>query len=153
MSSPTSAQPFLDTLLARRTYYQLTKNLPISTDRVQEIVKHTLLHVPSSFNSQSTRILILFGAEHDKLWDLTVDILKPMVPEDKFESTAKRMAGFKAGAATILFFDDRSAVQEFQEKYSLYADRFPLWAAESNGMFLFSSYTQFTCSLNIPDIS
>lgn len=135
------SQAFLDTLTARRTYYQLTKNLPISNARVQEIVEHAILHVPSSFNSQTTRVLLLFGAEHDKLWDVTLDILKAIVPADQFEGTSKRIGGFKGAAATILFFDDRAPVQAMQEKFAIYADRFPTWATESTGMSLLPNIT------------
>ena len=52
---------------ARRSIYALNKNLPISIDEINHIVEHALLHTPSSFNSQSTRMVILHNAEHDKL--------------------------------------------------------------------------------------
>ncbi|KAK3370127.1 Nitroreductase-like protein [Podospora didyma] len=128
------ANALLDLIKNRRSHYALNKDLTISPERVQEIVKEALQHVPSSFNSQSNRVVVLFGAEHDKFWDITTEVLKGMVPEDKWEATAGRMAMFKGGAGTILFFEDVTVVEGMQAKFALYADRFPVWATQSTGM-------------------
>lgn len=101
MSTPINANAVLDLVKARRTYYALNKELVVSKERIEEIVKDALAHVPSSFNSQSNRVLVLFGAEHDKLWDTTAEVLKAIVPADSWQSTATRIAGFKGGAATV----------------------------------------------------
>ena len=85
----------------RRTYYQLKNSSPVSDARIQEIIKHAILHVPSSFNSQSTRIVFLAKAEHEKLWDITLEILKAIVPAEQFESTQKRISGFRAGYGSV----------------------------------------------------
>jgi predicted oxidoreductase (fatty acid repression mutant protein) len=100
-----ASKAFLDTMLGRRTIYALQKASPVSNGRIQEIVKHTLLHTPSSFNSQSTRIVILFGAEHEAHWAATDKILRAMHP-DKPEAeyaatTGNKMNGFKGAYATV----------------------------------------------------
>ncbi len=92
---------FLDQIKNRRTYYPLSKDLTISAERVQEIVKEALLHVPSSFNSQTTRVVVLLGAEHEKLWDITTDVLRGIVPTNKWELTGNKMAMFKGAAGTV----------------------------------------------------
>ncbi|KAI1104265.1 Nitroreductase [Jackrogersella minutella] len=140
----TMATPFLDLVKSRRTYYALNKELPISTERVQEIVKESVLQVPSSFNSQSNRVLVLFGAEHDKLWTIASDILKAIVPADSWEHTATRMNMFKAAAGTVLFFEDQNVVNSMQEKFALYADKFPVWAEQSDAMNQFVIWTALT---------
>ncbi|KAI0898106.1 Nitroreductase [Annulohypoxylon nitens] len=137
----TMATPILDLVKSRRTYYVLNKELPISKDRVQDIVKEALLHTPSSFNSQSNRIVVLFGAEHDKLWDIATGILKTIVPENAWEHTAQRMNGFKAAAGTVLFFEDQNVVNTMQEKFALYADKFPIWAQQSDAMAQYVVWT------------
>ncbi|KAI1097022.1 Nitroreductase [Rostrohypoxylon terebratum] len=137
----TMATPILELAKSRRTHYALNKELPISKDRVQEIVKEALRQTPSSFNSQSTRVVVLFGAEHDKLWDITTSILKTIVPENSWDATAQRMNGFKAGAGTVLFFDDQNSVNSMQEKYALYADKFPGWAEQSDAMTQYLVWT------------
>lgn len=91
--------PFQQAAKKRRTIYALSKQLPISNQDVIATVEHALLHTPSSFNSQSTRTLVLFGDDHDKLWQKTAEILRPIVNDElKFAATAKKIAGFKAGS-------------------------------------------------------
>lgn len=99
-----SAQDFIDLAKQRRSYYPLTKDLPITPARIEEIVKDLIDQIPSSFNSQSNRAVVLFGAEHDKLWDITAEILKPIVPAEQWEGTANKMAMFKAAAGTVCLF-------------------------------------------------
>ena len=94
----------------RRSVYALNKNLPLPAEEVAAIVEHAVLHTPSSFNSQSTRVVVLFGAEHEKLWQLTEAALRQIVPADKFEPTTQKLAGFAAAAGTVLFFEDQSVV-------------------------------------------
>ncbi|KAI0024520.1 Nitroreductase [Xylariomycetidae sp. FL0641] len=141
-ATPIHANAVLDLLKNRRTYYQLNKDLGVcGPARVDEIVQECLLHVPSSFNSQSNRVVILYGADHDKLWDITSDILRPYVAPENWSGTEARMAGFKAAAGTILFFDDQTTIYEYQEKYDLYKDKFPTWASQSNAMLQYAVWT------------
>ncbi|KAK0626454.1 Nitroreductase-like protein [Immersiella caudata] len=140
MAAP-NANTLLELIKGRRSIYALNKDLPITPARIQEIVSEALQHVPSSFNSQSNRVVVLFGAEHDKFWDITTETLKAIVPEDKFESTAARMAMFKGGAGSILFFEDQTVVEGMQAKFATYADRFPVWATQSTGMLQHTLWT------------
>jgi uncharacterized protein len=96
-----AAQPFLDSMVKRRTYYPLKNTSPIPDSRIQEIVKHAILHVPSSFNSQSSRIVVLLKEEHEKLWDITKEILKPIVPAEQFGATEQKLNMFKGGYGTV----------------------------------------------------
>ncbi|PQE23543.1 nitroreductase protein [Rutstroemia sp. NJR-2017a BVV2] len=130
----TTSTTFIDLLKTRRTIYQLKNSSPIPDAKIQEIVEQALLHVPSSFNSQSTRIVLLFKGEHEKLWDIAHDVLKGVVPEAQFEGTAQKLQGFRAGYGTILFFEDRSVVSKMQAAFSTYADKFPIWATQSDAM-------------------
>jgi uncharacterized protein len=88
---------------ARRTYYGLKPESPISDEKIHEIVQQAVLHTPSSFNSQSTRVLVLLGDQHKKLWD---DIVKPAVkavaPPEAWEGSEKKLTGFSQGYGTIL---------------------------------------------------
>jgi predicted oxidoreductase (fatty acid repression mutant protein) len=96
-----AAQPFLDTMVKRRTYYPLKNTSPIPDSRIQEIVKHAILHVPSSFNSQSSRIVVLLKEEHEKLWEMTKEVLKPIVPPEQFGATEQKLNMFKGGYGTV----------------------------------------------------
>jgi len=96
-----STKTFLQAIRDRRTIYQLTKEAPISDKEIVSIAKDAVLHVPSSFNSQSSRLVVLLNAEHDKFWDATLEVLKAIVPEDQFGSTKGRIDGFRAAYGTV----------------------------------------------------
>lgn len=100
-TSVLASNPFFNAIRNRRTYYQLKKESPISDQQIQDIVHEAVLHVPSSFNSQSTRVILLLKGEHDKLWDITKEVLRGVVPADKFAPTEQKIDGFKAGYGTV----------------------------------------------------
>lgn len=75
----------------RRSIYALNDQLPVSNEEVVQVVEHAILHTPSSFNSQSTRIVVLFGDDHNKLWDMTEETLRVIVgDEEAFKSTKEK---------------------------------------------------------------
>lgn len=126
----------------RRTIYALSDQLPVSNDEIVKLVEHAVLHTPSAFNSQSTRIVILFGDDHKKLWQITEDTLRDIVDnEEKFASTKQKMDSFKAGAGTIMFFENHSVVRDMQAAAPLYADKFPIWADQTNAMHQYVIWT------------
>lgn len=57
-----------------------------------------------------------------------------MGDEQAFKSTAEKMASFRAGYGTVLFFEDNDVIAGLQQNFALYADNFPVWANQSNGM-------------------
>jgi uncharacterized protein len=95
---------FFEAVKNRRTYYALNKELPISDDRVVELVNAAVTHVPSSFNSQSARLVVLLKKEHDKFWDFVLEALRPLVPPEQFGHTEKRVAMFKGAYGSVSAF-------------------------------------------------
>lgn len=136
-----TAQTLQNIAQTRRSIYALNKNTPISAEQINQIVEHALLHTPSSFNSQSTRLVVLHGAQHDKLWEKTTEILRNIVPAENFASTQAKLDGFKAGAGTVLFFEDSNVVKGLQEQFPTYADNFPIWAGHANAMVQYAIWT------------
>jgi hypothetical protein len=133
--------PFLDAIKNRRTIYALKKESTISDAKVQEIINHVILHTPSSFNSQTTRVVLLVKEEHNKLWDIAKEVLKSIVPAENYPATEQRLNGFQAAYGTILFFESTSSVQVMKDKFPIYADKFPLWATQSDAMHQFALWT------------
>lgn len=94
---------------ARRTIYKLGKNSPVPDSKIEELVNAAILNVPSSFNTQSTRLVVLLREEHDKLWDITIETFKSLVatgavPEEVFQNqTLPKLQGFKAAYGTVCF--------------------------------------------------
>lgn len=134
---------FYEAIKERRSIYAIGKESPISDERIQEIVEGMVKHVPSAFNSQTTRTVILLGESHDKLWDITMEALRKIVPENNFASTEAKINSFKAGHGTVLFFEDFAVVEALQQQFELYKDNFPVWALQTSGMMQFSIWTAF----------
>lgn len=118
----------------RRSIYALGKKEVVSRQRITELVEFTLTHTPSAFNSQSARILLLFGKESSQFWSLVTAALESLVPPSDFPKTKEKIQGFDSGYGTILFFEDQSVVEGLQKSFPLYADNFPIWSLQSNGM-------------------
>lgn len=134
---------FYEAIKERRSIYAISKESPISDERIQEIVEDIVKHVPSAFNSQTTRTVILLGEYHDKLWDITMEALRKIVPANNFASTEAKINSFKSGHGTVLFFEDFALVEALQQQFELYKDNFPVWALQTSGMMQFSVWTAF----------
>ena len=125
----------------RRSIYGISKETPVSDERIVEVIEHAIKHTPSAFNSQSARVVVLFGENHDKLWDITKETLRKIVPENRFEPTEEKINSFKAGYGTVLFFEDMSIIESLQEQFPLYKDNFPIWSQQASGMNQFTVWT------------
>ncbi|CAN9082828.1 unnamed protein product [Alternaria alternata] len=129
-----SQKSFMDAVKERRTYYQLNKESPISDKQIAEIAEKALLHVPSSFNSQSTRLVVLLNKDHEKFWDFVLEVLKPLTPEDQFPKTEQKVKGFGAAKGTILCYEDPEPVEGLRKAFPLYAHHFGDWSEHTNAM-------------------
>ncbi len=125
---------YLDALKQRRTQYSLGRNLSISKEELTSLIQEAIKHSPSSFNSQSSRAVILFGAESEKLWNIAIEEVRKVAPAESFAQTEAKLKSFAAGVGTVLFFEDQGVVQGLQEKFALYADNFPVWSEQAGGM-------------------
>lgn len=133
-----SSAPLIEAIKGRRTYYTLSGESPIPDSKIIEIVNQVVTHVPSSYNSQTTRVVVLLGTEHRKLWD---DIVKPAVkavaPAHVWEGTEKKLTGFQRAYGTILFYEDTEIITRLQQQLELYATKFPQYSEHTNAMHQF----------------
>lgn len=132
---------FKEAIERRRSIYAIGKREVVTPERVAEIVKHAATHAPSPFNSQSARALVLFGEESSAFWGMVRSALRPFVPPAEFPKTEAKIASFDGGYGTVLFFEDQDTVESLRSRFSLYAEKFPLWSLESNGMFQYAVWT------------
>lgn len=128
------ASSFIDTIKSRRSIYGIDKNVTLSESEIEKRIITTVKNTPSAFNSQSSRIVILFGEQHEKLWNIVKNTLKSRVSADSFSKTEEKINAFQAGFGTVLFFEDTSVIKGLQEKFSLYAENFPIWSEQSTGI-------------------
>lgn len=131
----------IEKLKKRRWQYALGRNLPLSHDQIDQLVREAVRQAPSSFNSQSSRAVVLFGAESHKFWSMVKATLQGIVPAADFPKTEARIDSFAAGEGTVLFYEDQDVVTNLQEKFALYADNFPIWSEQSSGMAQLAVWT------------
>ncbi len=132
---------FYTAVKERRSFYGLSNESSIPDNRIEEIIKESVKYSPSAFNSQSARVVLLLGKNHHQLWEITKEILKKIVPADKFRITEEKLNSFQAGYGTILFFEDNDVIKHLQTNYSAYKDNFPVWSQQSNGMLQYIVWT------------
>ena len=133
---------FLEAIKERRTYYSISDEMIADEQTIQETIQEALKHAPSAFNSQSARIIVLLGKHHKKIWDLTKDELKKIVPADAYPQTENKINNaFKAGYGTVVFFEDENVIKQLQTNYPTYSAAFPIFSHHSSGMLQFIVWT------------
>ncbi len=125
---------FYEAIKNRRSIYAIDKNVKISEEKIEEIINFSVEHTPSAFNSQSARVVVLFGEQHDKVWDITRETLRKIVPAENFSDTDQKMNLFGSGYGTVLFFEDQEVVEGLQKQFASYSENFPVWSNQSSGM-------------------
>lgn len=129
------AKSFKEALKERRSIYELSRRSTLDDQQLKELLQFAVKHVPSAYNSQSTRLVLLTGKAHEKLWDIVKDTLQKIVPEDAFARTRDKIdVSFASGYGTVLFFEDEEVVENQQKKFPTYADNFPIWSQHTSAM-------------------
>ena len=133
---------FKEALRHRRSYYALAPESPVEDAQIEEIVRFAIKHVPSAFNSQSTRAVLLLHEHHEELWKIMKRTLRAIVPEDAFARTEEKIErSFAAGYGTVLFFEDTNVVRDLQQKFPGYAGNFPVWSEQTSAMHQLAIWT------------
>ena len=135
---------FQEAVRNRRTNYALGREIGVLPSQIIAAVESMTKEVPSSFNMQSARVIVAMGEHHEKIWHITKETLRKIVPAEKFAPTEAKIDGFAAAYGTILFFDETATVTHMQQQFAAYAENFPIWAQQSNGMLQFAIWTALT---------
>lgn len=123
-----------EALQRRRTYYRITKELPVSEETLVGCVERLTELVPDAFNMKSSRIVVVLGEKQELLWDTVYNVFDGKVPREKIE-------GFRAGAGTVLCFYDEDTVKALQAQLPRYAENFSGWALQASGMLQLAIWT------------
>lgn len=132
---------FLSSIHERRSVYSITNTSPIPKNKIAALIEMLLEDVPSAFNCQSARIVVLFEQAHKNFWDIVMRTLRERVPAEKFAPTEAKINSFAAGYGTILYFDDEGITETFASNFPAYAANFKTWADQANGMLQFAIWT------------
>ncbi|NLN72373.1 MAG: nitroreductase family protein [Thermoplasmatales archaeon] len=126
----------------RRSTYDLGKTT-LTEDMISRL-ERIAMDVPSAYNSQSQRIMLLLNKEHDALWDIVESSLRRKIGDERYErKTFEKIDSFRAAAGTVLFFDDSAVTSSFVERFPSGADDFPVWADHANGMMQYAFWLAF----------
>ncbi|MDR1538215.1 MAG: nitroreductase family protein [Clostridiales bacterium] len=132
---------FLEAIENRRTIYDLSSTCAIPDDHIERILEIAIKHSPSAFNSQSSRITLLKGREHKKLWSIVLETLEKIAAPQAFEGTKKKIGSFSDSYATVLYFEDQETVETLQKNFPSYAANFPIWSNQASGILQFVIWT------------
>lgn len=136
------ANNFKEAVQGRRSMYGISDRSPLSDEEIKQIIDFAVMHVPSAFNSQSTRIVLLLKKNHKKLWEMTKDILQQILPGETFQKTEEKIdSAFASGYGTLLFYEDWAVVENLQKSYPTYKEKFPVWAEQTSAMHQFVVWT------------
>ncbi|MFT0211286.1 nitroreductase family protein [Pseudomonas sp. F1_0610] len=139
-----SQSTFLQSMKKRRSIYSLGDKVNLSENQLNELIMTAVEQSPAAFNSQTSRVLVLRGAEHQKLWSITKNILKGITTPEVFAKTEEKLDNcFASGFGTVLFFEDQDVVANLQAQFPAYAENFPVWSEQHSGIAQFAVWTAF----------
>ena len=133
-----NSKSIADAIKERRSIRNLKKPENMTKEKIEEILK-VALYTPSAFGMQSARMIVVTGDENKKLWDIAKAEVKKTLPEGQdFKPTEDKLNGFASGFGTVMFFEEDTTTKNMQDNFSLYADNFPVWAEQANGMLQYA---------------
>lgn len=144
---------FIEALEHRRTHYAISAAMTASEEEIIEIIDRIMLAIPSAYNSQSTRVVLLMGVHHICLWGIVKQCLAERISPEVFVGTRTKIDScFAAGCGTVLFYEDMDVVRKMKEQFSLYANKFDEYSAHTSAMHQIAIWTAlenmgFGCSL------
>ena len=133
---------FIEALEHRRSHYSLSAAMCASEEQIVAMIDRVMLATPSAFNSQSSRVVVLFGIHHICLWGIVKQTLKGRISAERFENSRHKIdTSFASGCGTILFYEDMAVVSEMKSQFALYADKFDEYSAHTSAMHQLSVWT------------
>lgn len=129
----------LECIKDRRTFYSINNDFVIEDEKLESIVKEVAKDVPSAFNMQSQRVILLLGDEHHKLWNIVLETLRKIVPAESFYKTEDKIKNtFDAGHATILYFEDMDVVEQVSLQVPSFKENFKSWSIQGSAMMQYA---------------
>jgi uncharacterized protein len=112
-----STTPLLTAFDHRRSCYKLGSGCSIPQDELKQLLADCLNVVPSAFNTQTTRLVLLVGNHHQRLWEIVGSALEAKIGAERYAAgTDARIKSFAAAHGTIIFCDDPKAVEGLKVK-------------------------------------
>jgi len=119
----------------------LGRKVHFSQAYLAELIQEAVRSCPSALNSQSSRIVVLFGDSHERFWEIVKEVQRKLVAVHVFAGTGMKIDQCMAGYGTVLFYEDQNIIQKMQKKIPFNADDFPVWSEQTSGMAQYAVWT------------
>ncbi|MDO4680752.1 MAG: nitroreductase family protein [Aerococcus sp.] len=98
-------------LKERRSTYVMSANTSVSEDAIVSRLRENLQQVPTAYNAQTTRYVVLFGDANKKLWQHLYDVQKDVLQSDQWEQYGPVIESYQNVLGTVVFFEDQDALE------------------------------------------
>ncbi len=134
-----------DVISARRSNYDLGRNVKMSDEEIIGIIEDAVRYSPSAYDSQTQRVAVMFGYEHEAVWDITEAALRAKIGDQRYSGkTEEKINSFRSAYGTVLFFDDMTKTMEAGNRYPSNVGNFPFWAQQANGILQYAVWIMLT---------
>ena len=103
---------FVELVEKRRSVYSLGTDSQYTKNEIENRIREVVKQVPTAFNSQTTRVVVLFDEASNKFWDHIYDVQKDILEGGMKDWMSGVVNGAKNGIGTVLFFEDLDAVNK-----------------------------------------
>lgn len=132
----------LEAIKERRSIYSFGNNDSIDSEKIISLVQDVAKNIPSAFNMQSQRLLLLMGKSHHQFWDIVLNTLKNIVNPEQFKNSENKIkTSFDSGFGIILYFEDNTVVESMGNQFPSYKENFKSWSIQGNAMLQYALWT------------
>ncbi|MBG9784779.1 nitroreductase family protein [Shouchella lehensis] len=125
---------FFEAIQTRHSYENVAADAVVSKERLVTVLEHVVTYVPTPFNIQSGKLLLLLGEKHRQFWTDATKMKEEST--DPFDYLPQHNAGF----GTVLFFEDQQAITDAKKQYPKKLDYFSSWSDHSSGMLQIAAW-------------
>lgn len=112
----------------------LGKRVHFGQAYLSELIQEAVRSCPQLYESNSTRVVILYGEAHQKVWQLVKDTQRKELPAHIFASAALKIDQCSAAFGTVLFYEDENIIKSLQKNMPFNVDLYPEWSEQHIGM-------------------
>lgn len=128
----------------QQIHYVVCNESAMSEEHFEHLMHHATSIVPSAFNTQATRLVLLTGKPNQQFWSLVRDTLQALIPEEIFAQTRLKIdQQFANSYGTILFFEDQEAVEKIKKNFSRHKESFRTYANHTSAMHQLALWLMF----------
>ncbi|KAJ7670425.1 nitroreductase [Mycena rosella] len=128
---------YLAAIAVRRSNYAITPKSSVPDEKLEAIIKACVLHCPTSFNTQSSRAVLVVGDANKKLWNMISESALKGLEGDNKTSMQGRLTAFGGGYGSAV-------IDAITVKFPVYTKQFPVWSLNAAGMLQHAVWTSFT---------